>query len=284
MNMKPSLTIGDFARATHLSIKTLRYYHKAGLLEPAEIDLQSGYRRYLTEQISTAQVIRRFRGLDMPVQEIRAVLSAPDLSTRNDLIAAHLTRLEEDLARTQSAVASLRELLQPPSPAASIEYRSIAETTAVAISEVIDVKDALLWFHGALAELYATLAAHKVPATAPAGGIFADSLFSRERGQATLFIPCDRQVRLMGRVKPLVVPAVELAVTVHNGPHDGIDRAYGALATHVTQHALAVAGPIREYYFVSPHDTSDETVWRTEIGWPIFQTGSVATNRPFSHK
>jgi effector-binding domain-containing protein len=55
-----------------------------------------------------------------------------------------------------------------------------------------------------------------------------------------------------------------------------IDRAYGSLATYVTQHALAVDGPIREYYLVSRHDTADESAWRTEIGWPVFATGTGA--------
>ena len=54
----------------------------------------------------------------------------------------------------------------------------------------------------------------------------------------------------MGRVTSLVVPAVELATTVHPGPHTDIDRAYGALATYVTHHTLAIDGPIREYYLV----------------------------------
>jgi DNA-binding transcriptional MerR regulator len=44
--MRESLTIGDFSRIAHLSIKTLRHYHEVGLLEPAEIDPSSGYRRY----------------------------------------------------------------------------------------------------------------------------------------------------------------------------------------------------------------------------------------------
>ena len=105
------MAIGDFSRATHLSIKTLRHYHRVGLLEPADIDPDTGYRRYTTVQIPTAQVIRRFRDLDMPLDDIRAVLRAPDLRTRNQLISAHLARLEEGLARTQEAVSSLRDLL-----------------------------------------------------------------------------------------------------------------------------------------------------------------------------
>jgi len=27
-----------------------------------------------------------------------------------------------------------------------------------------------------------------------------------------------------------------------------------------------------EYYLVGPHDTGDELLWRTQIGWPIFRT------------
>ena len=97
--MRPSLAIGDFSRATHLSVKTLRHYHHIGLLEPADVDPDTGHRRYMPGQIPTAQVIRRFRALDMPLEEIQAVIAAPDLDARNELIAAHLDRLEDSLAR-----------------------------------------------------------------------------------------------------------------------------------------------------------------------------------------
>ena len=260
--MRTSLSIGDFARATHLSVKALRHYHEAGVLEPADIDSQSGYRRYLPEQIPTAQVIRRFRSLDMPLPDIRAVLSAPDLRTRNNLIAAHLNRLEESLAKTQSAVASLRGLLEQTPPSASIEQRSVQSTQAAAISEVIAAKDALEWWQGALGELHATLAAQGIPATAVAGGIYSDEIFSQERGQATLFIPSGGIIRSVGRVTPQVVPAAELAIVVHNGSHRDVDQSYGILAAYVTEHALAVDGPIREYYLVSPQDTSVESAWK----------------------
>lgn len=93
--MPSSLAIGDFSRATHLNIKTLRHYHRIGLLEPADVDSGTGHRRYSTDQIPTAQVIRRFRSLGMPLEEIHAVITTSDLASRNDLIAGHLRRLEE---------------------------------------------------------------------------------------------------------------------------------------------------------------------------------------------
>ena len=48
--MNSTLPIGDFSRATHLSVKMLRHYHELGLLEPVEVDVDSGYRRYAAEQ------------------------------------------------------------------------------------------------------------------------------------------------------------------------------------------------------------------------------------------
>jgi effector-binding domain-containing protein len=120
--------------------------------------------------------------------------------------------------------------------------------------------------------LRATLGAQGLSAAGAPGGIYEADLFTSERGQATVFIGCTGQVRPVGRVEAVVVPPAELAVIVHQGSHDDIDRSYGALATHVTQHALAVEGPVREYYLSGLLDTPDESAWRTEIGWPIFQT------------
>jgi DNA-binding transcriptional MerR regulator len=270
--MPSSLAIGDFAKATHLTVKTLRHYHEAGVLIPAEVDSQTGYRRYAIGQISTAQIIRRFRNLDMPLKEIQAVISAPDVETRNDLISAHLQRLEGTLAQTHSAVASLRGLLQSPTLAAPIVHRRVEATRAAAITQLLDMKDAAAWFRGALGELSATLSAQGISPAAPAGGIYANAIFTDAQGEATIFIPCEKPVRPIGRVKPLIVPAVELAVTEHRGSHANVDIAYGSLASYVANHALAVDGPLREYYLVGQFQTSDQAAWRTEIGWPIFQT------------
>jgi DNA-binding transcriptional MerR regulator len=92
----------------------LRHYHELGLLEPVDVDLHNRYRRYAPEQIVTAQIIRRFRDLDMPLEDIQVVLQAPDVETRNRVMSDHLARLESSLARTEGTVASLRDLLDRP--------------------------------------------------------------------------------------------------------------------------------------------------------------------------
>jgi DNA-binding transcriptional MerR regulator len=269
-----TIGIGDFARATHLTIKTLRHYHRIRLLEPAEVDEFTGYRRYGTDQIPQALIISRFRALDMPLDTIHEVLAAPDLVTRNAVIAAHLERLEAALEHTRSAAQSLRELLGRAEPLpTTIEHHAVPATAAAAITATIAADDdTISWVLGAFGELRATLAAQDITVTGLAGGIYADELFTEARGEATLFLPCTGEIRPAGRVKSVIVPEAELATIVHAGPHTDLDRSYGALAAYVAEHALAVPGPIREYYLTDLADTPDQERWRTRIGWPIFQT------------
>ncbi|SEM63521.1 MerR family transcriptional regulator [Streptacidiphilus jiangxiensis] len=282
--MTNHLSIGDFSRATHMTVKTLRHYHDIGLLEPVDVDPHTGYRRYSAGQIPTAQVVRRFRDLGMPLEEIRTVLATSDVPTRNQHISAHLQRLEEELGRTQRAVAALRDLLTPPAAGDSpaIELRSVGEVPAAAITATVEAQDAGAWFQGALGELFATVAGQSLRESGPAGGVYADELFTLHRGRATVFVPCEGTVRPVGRVEPLVVPAAELAVLEHCGPPSEVDRAYGTLAAYVARHALIVDGPIREYYLVGQRHTSDTSQWRTEVGWPVFHTGVTDGSRTAS--
>jgi DNA-binding transcriptional MerR regulator/effector-binding domain-containing protein len=274
--MAAGLTVGDFSRVTHLSIKTLRHYHQVGLLEPTAVNPDTGYRYYSPGQIPTAQVIRRLRDLEMPVADVKAVLAARDAPARNALIAAHLDRLEAELAQTRAAVESLRNLLQPPEGVTAIEHRSVPATAAAGLTAVVDRADVLAWWQGALGELRATVRAQGLRATGPSGGVFASELFQRDRGEATVFIPVPGLVQPIGRVTGLVVPAAELAIISHHGPLADADLSYAKLGSYATTHEISIDGPLREYYLRGAEDTPDEAEWRTEIGWPIFRADRPA--------
>ncbi|PRC45433.1 MerR family transcriptional regulator, partial [Mycobacterium sp. ITM-2017-0098] len=131
------LTIGEFATVTHLSVRTLRRYHEAGLLEPATVDPFSGYRYYGPEQIPAAQVIHQLRQLDVPLAEVRSILATDDPQERAEVIAGHLRRLEAEVNRTQAAVASLRRLLRPEPADTHVDLRSVPARTVVAITEQV---------------------------------------------------------------------------------------------------------------------------------------------------
>src|SRR6266567_1166113 len=147
--MTARVAIGDFSRMTHLSVTALRHYHEVGLLSPAEVDPGSGYRFYALEQVQTAQVIRRFRDLGMPLDEIREVLNAPDAAARNQVIVTHMQRMESQLAVTQSVVASLRSLLERSPAPIAVSHRLVSGTCAVAIGDQVSSSGLDSWLSGA---------------------------------------------------------------------------------------------------------------------------------------
>jgi DNA-binding transcriptional MerR regulator/effector-binding domain-containing protein len=266
------LTIGDFSRMTYLSIKALRHYHDVGLLEPAQVDTASGYRLYEASQVPVAQVIRRFRDLGMPLEEVKAVLEAPDVGSRNEVVVAHLERMEAQLSETQSTVASLRALLERPATPIAVEYRSVPVTSTLAITEPVTMNDLGGWWVEAFAELYGALVAAGVEPAGPGGALYPNELFELEKGEVVVFVPVAAEIAPSGRADPLDIPAAELAITVHEGTIHDIDQAYGALGTYVAQRELGVEGPIRENYLVTYTHTEDESQHRTEVCWPVFQT------------
>ncbi|MGE2727001.1 MerR family transcriptional regulator [Mycolicibacterium pulveris] len=270
--MRPGLSIGEFATVTRLSVRTLRRYHEAGLLQPARIDPATGYRYYSAEQIPTAQVIWKLRQLDMPLAEVKTVLAAGNPQQRAEVIAGHLRRLEAELDRTRATVVSLRRLLHPDPTDLPVDVRSVSACTVAAVTATVSLDDSLQWYDGAMAEL--DDAFPPAERTGPPGGHYANELFTEGAGTMTVFRPV-RTPRASGRIEVLDLPPVDLAVVVHPGPHDDIDVTYGRLGAWVVEHALAVDGPVREVYLVGPRDTADSTAWRTEIGWPVFPLAPV---------
>jgi DNA-binding transcriptional MerR regulator len=277
--MATMLTIGDFSRMTHLSVKALRHYHDMGVLEPAAVDPFTGYRSYDTSQVGSAQVIRRLRDLGMPLDSIAAVLAAPDLDARNREIAAHLARMERQLEQTQASVAALRALLTGPAVRPAIELRTIAAVTALAVREVVDAAELNEWGSEAFDALAAALSATGMTAAGPYGGLFHSDFFELERSEVTAFVPVAVDAAGLeptGSVRLILIPAVEAAVAVHEGAFSEIDRTYAAVGEVVAERAIGTGGPIREYYLVSSADTDDVAKHRTEVCWPVFRTGAAS--------
>jgi DNA-binding transcriptional MerR regulator len=251
---------------THLSVRTLRRYHDAGLLEPAAVDSTSGYRYYSADQIPIAQVIHRLRELDVPLSDVQRILRSPDPGTRAALAADHLQRLESELDRTRAAVVSLRRLLRPDPAPLDVELRAVPLTRVAAVEDDVSLEAVIAWYAGAMAELDAVV---REPTGVP-GGLYDNALFESGYGHVLLYRPTAETPR-SGRVHRVTLPSVELAVTTHVGEHDDIDVTYGELGAWVVSNALAVAGPVRETYLVGPRDAADPAAWRTEIGWPVFR-------------
>jgi DNA-binding transcriptional MerR regulator len=102
------LPIGRFARLAGLSIGALRHYDALGLLSPARVDRDTGYRSYRSDQLDTARMIRRLREVELPLPEVRRVLGA-DAAERQRLLANHRSRMEARTVRLQRIVHQLSQ-------------------------------------------------------------------------------------------------------------------------------------------------------------------------------
>ena len=88
------ITIGQFARLSGLSVHSLRHCDDVGLLAPAVVDHDTGYRRYRRDQIGLARLIVALRWVDLPIHQIRPLLAsnvAPDVIGR--ILRQHRQRL-----------------------------------------------------------------------------------------------------------------------------------------------------------------------------------------------
>ena len=258
---------------TFLSVKALRHYHEVGLLAPAEVDPDSGYRRYDLGQVPRAQVIRRLRELGMPIEDVRSVVEAPDVQSRNEAISAHLRRMEKELESTRATVESLRLLLDEDAPPPiAVEYRTIGPMETLAIRDHVDYDDMFDWLDVALGELHVMLDGSHARRSGVDAALFSNELLEEERGEIVAVIPVESRTDASGRIETLSLPIVEYAVASHRGSIESLDRTYAALGAVVAERAIGVQGPIREQYVVGANETADEAEHLTEICWPVFQT------------
>ncbi|MEU3018558.1 MULTISPECIES: MerR family transcriptional regulator [unclassified Nocardiopsis] len=104
-----SLSIKDFSEMSELSPQTLRFYHSEGLLVPAVVDDDTGYRYYDFEQVQDALLVSALRGTGMSVREVRLAVESPD--TAAGLLDEHTEGLRRQRAAEDEAIATARSLL-----------------------------------------------------------------------------------------------------------------------------------------------------------------------------
>ncbi|WP_434967786.1 MerR family transcriptional regulator [Janibacter indicus] len=106
MSTTARLSIGEFSRLTWLSPKALRLYERRGLLLPDLVDEYTGYRYYRPAQAGRARTITLLRRVGMPLEQISAVLDAPD-EQQSALITAYKINATQEHERSMALLDSI---------------------------------------------------------------------------------------------------------------------------------------------------------------------------------
>ena len=128
--MNDLIPIGKMAAANRVTIATLRLYDQMGLLKPAYIDPDSGYRYYNIKQTSRLDFIRYMRELDLSLADIQSILEKEDITLieeklieKNNQIHQQLRELKamrEAVDRTIQSIERYRK--SPASGTISLEF------------------------------------------------------------------------------------------------------------------------------------------------------------------
>jgi DNA-binding transcriptional MerR regulator len=105
------IPIGRFAQLAGFTVRALRHYESQGLLEPAHVDRESGYRYYRPEQLPDALRVRLLRALEMPLAEVVEVMRDADSAQALAKIRAHRARVAERIEDVEKLLLRLDEWL-----------------------------------------------------------------------------------------------------------------------------------------------------------------------------
>ena len=269
--MQNLVPIGRFSKICRLTIPALRLYDELDLLRPALVDPDSGYRYYSLAQAPDAERIRRLREIDMPLDEIRAVLAASDPTQVHERLEAHRLRLEQRTEQCRASLASLDRIIEQEKRAMEyqVRVRDAAAQPMVSVRGHSSTAEMPQFFQRAFVEIFTLLGELGIRAAGVPVTIYHDQEFRVEDVDMEVVVPVAEPAEDRGRVHAGVLSGGPVAYTLHPGPYDEIGAAYRALADWALSHGHEMAGPPRECYLVSPNETPNPAEYRTEIVWPI---------------
>jgi DNA-binding transcriptional MerR regulator len=274
------LPIGRFARVSGLTVKALRHYGEIGLLEPAWVDPETGYRWYALEQARRAEAIRRLRGLEVPLGEVRAVLDEP--GAERERLLVHRARLEGRVAEASRLLHDLQRIIDGkeelvPEPVRikfELSTDEMPEQRMLLVQERVRMDELSVAIPRGIAEVHGYLAELGQPFVGPPVCICPfpddDGFVAAEIGW-----PVRGEVSGRGRIEAKTLPAVRALVMKHTGPYSELARSYRLMSEAMERHGLTAAGAPREVYVSNPEEVPDPNDYETVIVWPIGPEGEL---------
>lgn len=268
--MSQLISIGRFSQITRLSIKALRLYAEEGLLTPAFVDPDSGYRYYSWAQAQVAVRIRFLRNLSMPLDTIRSILQANDTEGVQHLLRYYEAQVAERVERDQKTLILLQRLLlkQEGIMAYPFEIKEVPAQPIVSIRMHTPPTTFEQSIPAAIKELlsYAQRLDIHCQELAP---LIIDHAYTEEDAEVEVCIPVEHMVTGEGRMGSRMLSGGTVAALMHRGPYEELGLIYPSLAAWIKEQGYEIAEPSRRAFWNGPWYTNDPAEYRTEILWPI---------------
>jgi len=278
MKERSVLKIGEFARVAHVSIATLRYYEKVGLLQPAELDPETGYRSYSLDQLPRVHRLLTLKDLGFSLEQIAGLLEK-DLSLEHlrgmfTLKQAQTQQMiDTEQARLTRIAARLCQIEQEGKmPAYDVLLKQVEAVLIASVREMVRLD-------GGLGQSYGKVAAYLEQQGVQPGSPALFLLHSRSQQRDDgLFIDLETAIPLSTplsgneQVTIRTLSGGLMVCTIHTGVDLFLGQAYVALSRWIKDNDYQITGPARQVR-LRYGEQMDPTQYVTEVQYPVVKQG-----------
>ncbi len=262
------MPIGRFAKASRLTVKSLRNYDESGLLPAHFVDPQSGYRYYAATQLARADAIRSLRMVGMPLALIAETLDGEDPERS---LMSHLESLEHQRDELTRQASELRRRIDQKEYVMSTEVTVRNHPAMTAASWRTETTYATIFEHIPMGfeKVMTYLGSEGIAPAATPFTLYYQAPEGDAPGDIAMSVPVADGTDLDDAEFELTnIPAGSTACIVHKGSYANMGESYATVVSWITERGHGIVGPAREVYLNSPAEV-DEDGLLTEIHFPI---------------
>lgn len=264
--------IGDFSRLCQVSVKTLHHYDEIGLVRPARVDRENGYRFYTAAQMPRVRCIMNLRALGFSLDEIAQALAGDATAAQlQELLETKQQELQQLARDTQTRLAQLDAWLkqinqEATMPRLDVVVKKIEPQLVASMRERSTSEERL---GGMFKELADYIVAQDGKIVGPGTFILHAKEFPDEGLEDTeTFYAIATPIPATDKFRVYELPGVPtMASIIFQGSRDDGDQAHQVFATWIEEHNYHISGGKRVAFLHC--EEQSETGWVVEIQYPV---------------
>lgn len=259
--------IGMFAAMNRITVKTLRFYEEQGLLFPAHVDGENGYRYYTMDQMETIHKITALKRAGFTLEEIKKLNVEEDekafLQKKKAALLEQIAELTRQMAVIDGFLSGEKATLQTP----VLVKKLPAVLTAVTKRRIHSYDEMFSMMPQMGAEMERLGCECAIPEYC-----FTNYLESGYKEEDILVEACEAVTERKPDSERLYFkefPEAEAACIFHKGSYDRFSESYAVLLRYIEENGYEISGEIRESYIDGVWNKEREEDWLSEIQIPV---------------
>ncbi len=263
--------IGLFSKISKTTIKTLRYYDEVGLLKPAMIDEDNGYRYYTTDQLTKLHDIMALRQLGFSVDECIKIIRGRKV---DEVLEDRKTEIETNLIELQDRLDRLNHYISEIKEGRKMNYSPVIKQTPECI---IYSKRMIVPNYDSYFQIIPKIG-EEVTATNPdlkcaipeyCFIIYHDGEYKDKDIDVEYCEAVDQFGKDTDSIKFRKIPSLTVVSVMHKGAYSGLREAYAYAFRWIDDNNYTITDNPRESYIDGIWNKDNEEDWLTELQIPV---------------